>query len=462
MKGDSRHTALKILLRCTKRTCTLDKSIDDAKDDLESLSRQDRNLCNAIVFGVLRHRGYIDFIIKAFSKKPIEKLDIQVVYILRIALFQILYLDRVPAFAAINTSIELAKKTVQKGAAGFINAVLRNAEQNHQTLALPDPVTKVSAHISTRYSMPPWLIKRWVKAHGPEKTRSLCESINTIPPITLRVNTLKIERQALGTLLETRDFLVEVTQESPDGLFISNPGHPVTEIEGFAEGFFQIQDEAAQLVSQILDPRPGETILDACAGLGGKACHIAQLMNNQGQVVAADIEAHKLDSLALEAQRLGIKNIQTQQVNVLKATIKDFQGYFDRVLLDAPCTGLGVMRRNPDTKWKRSLKDILRLSAQQKKMLNGAANFVKPGGILVYAVCSCEPEENEQVIDAFLQKRKDYRLDTSLDTSRETDRNQKLSGSTLKTSGSFFKTYPDAHHMDGFFAARLKRVEKRH
>jgi 16S rRNA (cytosine967-C5)-methyltransferase len=454
MKVDARHTALKVLIRCQKRTCTLDRSIDDAQNELESLSRQDRNLCNAIVFGVLRHRGYIDFIIKSFSQKPIEKLDLMVLYILRIALFQILYLDRVPAFAAINTSIELAKKSINKGAAGFIIAVLRNAEQNHSNTVLPDPDKNLAAHICARHSFPSWLIKRWIKGFGPERTQTLCQSINLIPPITLRVNTLKTDKESLGKLLEEQDLSVEFTKESPWGIHISSPGKQVTKIDGFDQGLFQIQDEAAQLVSLILDPKPGELVLDACAGLGGKACHIAQLMENKGLVLAADLESHKLESLDMEAKRLGIDNIKTQSVNLLKASIKDFDGYFDRVLLDAPCTGLGVMRRNPDTKWKRTKKDILRLSAQQKKMLNAAANLVKPGGILVFAVCSCEPEENEQVVNAFLEKRKDYYLDTDISDMKA------LSNLKFQTSGHFFKTYPDAHQMDGFFAARLVRVDK--
>lgn len=446
MKVDSRQMALKILMRCQKRTCTLDKSIDAAQSQLEGLSRQDRNLCNAIVFGVLRHREYLDFIIKSFSKKPFANLDILVLYILRIALFQLLFLDRIPAFAAINTSIELAKKQTNQGTAGFINAVLRNAEQNHHTLALPDLDKNLLAHICTGHSFPGWMIKRWIGFYGGEKTLALCRSINTIPPITLRVNTLRMQRKPLGALLETQNFIVAYTNESPDGINISSPGKPVTEIEGFSQGLFQIQDEAAQLVSQILNPKPGEIVLDACAGLGGKACHIAQLMNNRGQIIAADLESHKLESLEAEARRLGIENIRVRQIDLLKATIKDFDGYFDRVLLDAPCSGLGVMRRNPDTKWKRTLKDVLRLCAQQKKMLNAAANLVKPGGILLYAVCSCEPEENEQVITAFLQKRKDYSLDTTMEG--------------IKTADHFFKTYPEGQHMDGFFAARLKRANK--
>ncbi len=348
--------------------------------------------------------------------------------------------------------------------------MLRNACENHKTIALPDQNKNLSAHISVKYSMPGWLTKKWLTAYGHEKTIYLCQSINTIPPITLRTNTLKINRKALGPHLENLGLSVEYTEKSPLGIHISNPGRPVSEINGFDQGLFQIQDEAAQLVSQILDPQPGETILDACAGLGGKACHIAQLMENKGLVIAADSESRKLESLSGEAQRLGIINIQTKQVDLLKASIKDFQGYFDRVLLDAPCTGLGVMRRNPDTKWERSPKDILRLCAQQKKMLNSAANLVKPGGILVFAVCSCEPEENEQVIEAFLKKRKDYSLFSGIDSgSSGIDSENLIMGATSihsfsdskhNTAGSFFKTYPDDFYMDGFFAALLKRAEK--
>lgn len=452
---DTRHVALNILLGCHKKNCTLDQSLDYAQTDLDRLSRQDRNLCHALVFGVLRQRGYLDFIIKSFSTKPLEKTEVNILYILRMGLFQLFFLDRIPAFAAINTSIDLAKTQTSTGAAGFINALLRSVQRareetrqpGHEFIALPDPQKHLAAHIQARFSLPGWLVKRWLAAHGKEKTLGLCQTLNTLPPLTLRVNTLKTDRKRLRIHLEAQGFEVEPTEHSPHGLSISSPGKAVTDIEGFQQGWFQIQDEAAQLVSYILDPRPHETILDACAGLGGKTCHMAQLMENTGSILAVDSQAHKLESLAQEAQRLGINNIQTQQIDLLKADIRDFPGYFDRVLVDAPCSGLGVIRRNPDTKWKRDFKDVLRLSALQKKILNSGANLVKPGGILVYAVCSCEPEENEQVVQAFLKKRKDYSLDPGFD-------------SPLKTSQDFFKTYPDHIGMDGFFAARLKRAEK--
>lgn len=455
MIQDTRHLALKILLGCHTKTRTLDLSLEHAQTELESLSRPDRNLCHAIVFGVLRQRGYLDFIIGSFSKKPIEKTEITVLYLLRIGLFQLIFLDRIPDFAAINTTIELAKTRTTFGAAGYINALLRAVQrareetslQDHEFIALPDSQKHLAAHIQVKFSLPGWLVKKWLAAHGREKTMGLCQILNTQPPLTLRTNTLKTDRESLGKLMESQGFGMAHTTHSPEGLNISNPGKAVTDIEGFQQGLFQIQDEAAQLVSHILDPRPHENILDGCAGLGGKTCHMAQLMENTGSILAVDSQTHKLESLGKEAQRLGLTNIQTRQIDLLDTDIREFPGYFDRVLVDAPCSGLGVIRRNPDTKWKRNFQDLLRLSALQKKILASAANLVKPGGILVYAVCSCEPEENEQVIQAFLKKRTDYSLDP-------------WSDNLLKTSQDFFKTYPDLLEMDGFFAARFKRAGK--
>ena len=222
---------------------------------------------------------------------------------------------------------------------------------------------------------------------------------------------------------------------------------------------FQIQDEAAQIVTDFLAPLPNEKILDACAGLGGKTGHIAQLMENKGTIIASDVDPKKLESLELESKRLGIDIIHTKPLNLLKTSIKDFNFYFDRVLIDAPCTGLGVLRRNPDTKWDRSKNDIARLSGQQKKMLNSAANLVKPGGLLVYAVCSCEKEENEDVIHHFLNKRKDFSIDKDFKSNNYDSLITSLIDSLITREG-FLKTYPDANNMDGFFAARLKRKIK--
>lgn len=451
MINDPRQIALDVLSFWHKTSRTLDKSLENSSKEISNLSKNDKNLCNALIFGVLRNRESIDWTLAAFSDIPLEKIKVKPLYLLRIALFQILYMDRIPVFAAINTSVDLAKKSGGKKTAGFVNAVLRKAAENHSSVSLPDEKAKKAKFISVKFSLPFWLSKKWIHTFGFEKTKLLCQQINTVPCITLRTNTLKTDRDDLADRLSLVAKNIQMTDFATQGISFTNPDRPIMEFEPFKLGLFQVQDEAAQIVTQLLDPKPGEKVLDACAGLGGKTGHIAQLMENKGSVIATDLEAGKLEALELESKRLGIDIIQTKQANILKTTIKDFGFYFDRVLLDAPCTGLGVLRRNPDSKWKRTKKDIARLGAKQKKMLNAAANLVKPGGILVYAVCSCEKEENEAVINKFLEKRKDF----SIDKEFESDNYKKLI-----TSEGFLKTYPEINNMDGFFAARLRRKLK--
>ena len=447
-----RHIALDVLVSWHTSSHTLDKALENYSEKILQLSSKDKKLCNALIFGVIRKREFIDWIICSFSNTSLEKMNIVSLYLLRIALFQIMHMDRIPVFAAINTSVDIAKKRLGKKTAGFINAVLRKAADNFLKVPLPEAKSNGAKFISIKFSMPLWLSKKWITAFGFKKTSLLCQQINTIPHITLRTNTLKIDRQSLARNLSFVAKNIQLTEYAKEGISFTNPSIPIREFEAFQLGWFQIQDEAAQIVTLLLAPQPGEKILDACAGLGGKTGHIAQLMENKGTIIAADIGGKKLESLQSESKRLGFDIIRTKHLNLLNTSIKDFDFYFDRVLIDAPCTGLGVMRRNPDTKWKRSKNDITRLAAKQKKMLNAAANLVKPGGILVYAVCSCEKEENEAVIHNFLEKRKDFSIDKDFDSGNY-DR--------LMTPEGFLKTYPGATHMDGFFAARLKRKSKR-
>ncbi|MFH2059714.1 MAG: 16S rRNA (cytosine(967)-C(5))-methyltransferase RsmB [Pseudomonadota bacterium] len=448
MDKDPRYIAFLVLLYWHKADHTLDRALETHSDTINNLSKKDKSLCNALIFGVLRHRESIDWIIKAFSNTAIEKIKPKPLYLLRLALYQILHLDRVPVFAAINTAVEIGKQKCGQQTAGFINAVLRKAVKGHATVPIPNKDSLPAQFISVQYSLPLWLAKKWVHSFGLKQTESLCIQINTIPMITLRTNSLKIDRLNLAGHLCNQVQNIIPTDYAKQGLRFTNPKIAIPEMEPFKQGWFQIQDEAAQMVTEFLNPKPFETILDACAGLGGKTGHIAQLMENTGTLIALDIQPDKLKLLNNEAQRLGFTNIQTKACDLIKTSIKDFDNFFDRVLVDAPCTGLGVLQRNPDTKWKRSQHDITRLSGRQKKILNAAANLVKPGGILVYAVCSCEPEENEQVIDTFLNKRKDF----SIAKDAESD-----NYSIFMTSDGFLKTYPETNNMDGFFAARLTR-----
>jgi len=451
MKHDPRNIAFSLLESGQKKKLTLDRAIEDAGETLGELSRQDRSLCNAIVFGVLRHQGRLDHIIKVCSDRPIDRIDTKAIVLLRMGMFQLAYLDRVPDFAAIHSTIELAKVRINRQAAGYINAVLRKASTTHKTIALPDRKKNFPAYLSAGLSIPTWLGKRWTARYGKKETERLGRSLLEIPPITLRVNKMVTTREEVTRELSEGDLTPCHSEHSPLGIEITNPGRPVSELPGFDKGFFQVQDEAAQLVVDLLAPRPGERILDACAGLGTKTCHMGQLMENQGELIANDPDARKQEGLTAETLRLGITNIHPVSFDITKVRLDEMGGYFDRVLVDAPCTGLGVMRRNPDTRWKRTKSDIQRMAALQKKILNAAAGLVAPGGVLVYAVCSCEPEENEEVISHFLGKRKDFTPDPKgFETHLPTFSDQDPEKFQLQT-------YPVHTQMDGFFTARLRR-----
>lgn len=451
MTADPRYMAFALIEAGQRPTLPLDRAIEDAAQQLERLSQKDKGLCHAIVFGVFRHRGRLDQLICHGSKLAFDRIDPKVKTILRIGVFQIVFLDRVPDFAAINTTIELAKPICGKKASGFINAVLRNISRSHKDIALPSSHKNLTGYLTAAFSIPGWLGKRWTARYGTEKTLALGKALMELPPLTLRINPRKVTRESLTEAFDRAEINAQPTQFSSLGIQIQTSGVAIPDLPGFNEGLFQIQDEAAQLAVQLLGPKPGENILDACAGLGTKTCHMALAMENKGNITANDTGESKAERLNREARRLGIDMIRSTHVDMSRAGFNDFCSYFDRVLVDAPCTGLGVLARNPDSRWKRQSKDIMRMAAMQKKILNGSANLVAPGGVLVYAVCSCEPEETTQVIERFLEKRKDFSPDPSGFEAR-------LPFFCDSGGNTFSKTtFPDYLDMDGFFMARMRR-----
>jgi 16S rRNA (cytosine967-C5)-methyltransferase len=357
-----------------------------------------------------------------------------------------MYLDRIPESAAVNESVNLAKQTLPR-ASGLVNAVLRNYLRNKDTVVFPDPITAPVASVAARHSHPEWLVKLWFSQLGEAETELLAEASSRQPTLTLRANTLRNTQDELLQAFAANGIVAAACRYSPHGIQVEGRHH-IPGLPGFREGLFTVQDEASQMVALLLDPQAGERVLDTCAAPGGKATHIAQLMDNQGEVLAMDNSGSKLPLILETAQRLGITNIRTRAADLLQSSALPAAA-FDRVLLDAPCSGLGVIRRNPEAKWRLALEDITRLAAVQKTMLKNAVRLLKPGGVLVYSTCSTTPQENEEVVRDFLSRGSDCVLEN-------------LQGlfpqfHDVFSEDGMFRAWPHRHGMDGFFAARIRK-----
>jgi 16S rRNA (cytosine967-C5)-methyltransferase len=448
----ARTVSLDILNTLDQGDKTLDTILDAVLSQHSFFSKKDRALLQAIIYGVLRWRAKLDWVIEYFSKTRLSRIDPKVMNILRIALFQIIYLDRIPASAAVNTSVEMTKSISGPYVVRFVNGLLRNAAKKYSEVIFPYVNQDPASALAVGKSFPKWLIQRWLDRFGMEETALLCDAVNTIPPITLRCNRLKIRRETLLKLLEKDAKKVEGTEYAPDGVRLFNPKESVPEMKTFEDGLFQVQDEAAQLITFLLNPKPGQTVLDTCAGLGGKTGYISQMMNNKGKLIALDINAKKLHRLQSEMVRLGI-SIVTPRIHDMNDSVGGKTSEkFDRVLLDAPCSGLGVLRRNPDAKWSTLEQDLIHHANRQATFLDNLAHQIKPRGLLVYCVCSMEPEENESVIKDFLNKHRDFVIEKDPDSLPYNAR-------SLLTGNGYLKTFPHLHNMDGFFAVCMKRVK---
>jgi 16S rRNA (cytosine967-C5)-methyltransferase len=389
-------------------------------------------------------------VIQQLSDTPFDKINPEVLSVIRLGLYQILFLSRIPASAAVNDSVEIAKKRSPRWVVPFVNAVLRSAVRKAEKIPLPVQEDDPVAAIAIGESHPSWMVERWVKRMGVEETKGLCRANNRIPPVTIRTNTLKVSRDSLSRSLSPHVREIRPTRFAPDGLTLRGLKQPVGDMSAFQNGWFQVQDEAAQLITHFLDPNPGQVVLDACAGLGGKTGHIAQLMNNRGRITAGDHQSRKLSCLKTSMERLAFSSVATWHHDLLGATPENLTSAFDRILLDAPCSGLGVIRRNPDIKWKKRKKDLTRLQKKQQHFLARLAPLLKQGGRLVYCVCSLEPEEGSAVVEGFLKSHPDFVIDDSSAGLCEVSR------PFVDESGAF-RTLPQEYDMDGFFAVRLKK-----
>ena len=446
-------TSRKLALEALNRLARFEQRLDPILAELLAASPfsdpRDLALFHQLVLGVLRWRGRLDWIIEQVSARPLTRIDPSALNALRIGLFQVVFLDRIPVSAAVNTAVELVKADSSPRAAGFVNAVLRKAAGRWRQIPLPDAKRSAARHLAVRESFPRWMVRRWISRFGFAEAERLCAAANQIPPTTVRANTLKTSRSRLQDALAEAVEDLRETAHAPDGLCFSHPSTPIDALPMFEAGGFQVQDEAAQLVSLLLDPAPGQRVLDACAGLGGKTGHIAQLMGNRGVLVATDKDAGKLETLDREMGRLGVTIVEPETAD-LEAPLQAGANRFDRVLLDAPCSGLGVIRRNPDAKWKSAAKDLSGFGARQQRLLNRLAGLVSPSGLLVYSVCSMEPEENESVVDAFLDPHPEFAV------VQPAEHRRTLPQAFFDARG-FFRSFPHRHGTDGFFAAVFRR-----
>ena len=404
----TRVLAYQILLHLEQKAAHPDRLIRTTLERHSNLDARDRALLTELVYGVVRWQGRLDWHIDELSRTKPTRIDPAVRVLLRLALYQVLLLDRIPDHAAVNDSVEIAKTSQPPHVIRFINAILREAARRGRVAGppagwnWPDPRKDPAVYLAVMTSHPIWLVRKLIDEMGLEEAGLFCESNNRVAPAVFRVNTLKASPEEAVQSLKLQQIDSAPSPMLEGALRVKSPRRDMTLTAAFLEGWLQAQDESSQIISLLLDPRPGERVLDLCSGLGVKSAHIAILMKNEGEVLSVDRSAWKLEEAQKNAKRQGLTIISTISEDVL-ALRPESVGLFDRVLLDAPCTGLGTLRRKPDIKWRTHVKDSYRLSQIQKEMIAHAAQFVKPGGVMVYATCTVFRDENESVAEHLSQ-----------------------------------------------------------
>jgi len=446
MKPSPRRAAAEILTRVDTTGAFAEPLLNEVLSGQVFPESQDRGLLTQIVYGTLRMRGYLDWMIRSLCEKRAPTVSPAVRNILRTALFQVHFMDRIPDYAAVNEAVRLVKETDPR-MVPFVNGLLRNAVRKKDEVPLPSGTRDPVRRISIVHSHPLWLVKQWIRQYGLEETADLCRADNEIPPLAARVNALKATRREVRDELAAEGIEATEAAWSPDGLLLPHLGRPIREWPCWREGRITLQDEASQLVARLVDPQPGERILDLCAGAGGKTTHLAERTGDRGEILAVDSSTGKLRELEANAARLGIRSIRTRPGDATGDLGSDLHESFHRILVDAPCSGLGTLRRNPEIKWRLGISDIPPLSALQGRLLDRAARSVIPGGTLVYSTCTLLKQENEDVVADFLHRHGAFRL----------SRGAAAVPPDLMDPQGFFRTWPHRHGTDGFFAAVLRK-----
>ncbi len=437
-----RGLAVKILNRVERTDSYLERLLDNEMRNSD-LTGPDKALLYEIVHGVVRWMGRLDWVLNGFYKGQFSKAIPNLKNGLRVALYQIMFLDRVPDFAVVNEAVEFVKKLQGQKPADLTNAILRNIIRSKNGIRYPDPAEDLPGYLTAYYSHPSWMVKRYLARFGREATEKLLSANNEKPFLTLKINALKTNPDDFKQLLNKVNLRFKPGRYLPEFFKLQNLTN-ITAWEYYTEGFFNIQDESAGLACRLLDVRPGLRVLDMCAAPGGKTAYIAGLMHDEGEIIAIDRFEARLKIMEKNINRLKINSIKLIESDALEYT----DSGFDRILADVPCSGTGTLCKKPDIKWKKDLLDIRRMTELQYKLLEKAASLVKPQGVVVYSTCSIEPEENWDIVNRFLTEHPEFRLESAAGS---------FPVEIIDANGCI-QTFPHSHQLDGAFAAKLVRV----
>lgn len=449
--GTEEKTARRVAVQCLVRWCRDRKALQphiEATVYQAHLAANDRQLGVMLVQGVLRQMQYLDRIIASFSRFPPAKMKPLTIMALRVGIFQLLCLDRIPDSAAVNETVKVLRDERQpRWLINFVNGILRAVARQKSSIIAPGDQAQTEEFVTNH---PRWLVRRWEKMFGPGKALQICAANNREPNLVLRVNTLLTTPEELTAELAAQSYGTEPGHYAPASIRMESFSGTITKLPGYEAGLFHVQDEAAQLATLLLGPfEGGLRYLDACAGLGGKTCYLGQLISSRDRITAVEPSIHRFTVLGQNIERLRLEKRLMKYQGRLDDFISTGPEPFDRILVDAPCSGTGVLGRHPDIRWNRQPEDLPALQTKQLELLLQAASLLKPGGVLVYATCSLEPEENEQVVASFLQEKKDFLSSDARDFLPQ-------SALDLVDSDGFFRPTP-AEGLDGFFGARLVR-----
>lgn len=417
------------------------------KNALEDLDVRDRSLATEIFYGTLKYQIQLDYWLNQYSETPVKKMKPLIRNLLRMSVYQMVYLDKIPASAIINEAVKVAKKRKFQGLSGFVNGLLRNMEREKENLSFPNPKNSLSYAYSIQYAIPEWMITMWLEQYSKEEVAAICEALNRRAEVSGRCNTLKGDKEGLIATLKAEGVEVEPGHLLEEAFYVKKLDR-LQNLASFKVGAWTVQDESAMLVAHIVNPQKGDTVLDMCSAPGGKSMHMAALMENKGNIISCDVHPHKLELIEKNAKRLGVTIISPilQDGTVLN---EQFVGKFDKVLLDAPCSGLGIMKRKPDIRHNKTKEDLEEIAKIQKAIIKNAVRYLKPEGRLVYSTCTISYEENEKMAYEMTQQY-GLELENIVDTIPEC-----LKGA-VKEKG-MIQILPQMADTDGFFIASFRK-----